>query len=203
MADRAITQRSIITDTSGNFVSITGGSELITNTLAGNRKSLACISGTALAADTYYLLIDLDNSGGEWPHQQNTLIDIDHLTASVNFASGTAECILRLGIITRIDGTNADISYLWNRRVGVQNANDGVVVSDNFQPSSLTFYQDTGSVVGAITSVKESAVAAINTGTTLTSPAGAKTPALGDVILKADYVADTFSFDLTAVYHSE
>jgi hypothetical protein len=46
-------------------------------------------------------------------------------------------------------------------------------------------------------------VVGINTGAALASPNGTTTPEVGDIILKADYVADDFNFDITCVYHSE
>jgi len=201
-------QRSVLTGATegGSFlnVGVSDQAELFTNTLAANRKTTVSHSATGVAADTYYLMIDLDNSGGAWPHQHFVSVDVDHITASVNFASGTATAGLLLGVITRVDGTDADVSYLWSINPGVQSANDGIVTTCNFQPSSVTFKTDgAGNVVGALTSIKESAVAAINTGTTLNGPGGAITPAVGDVILKADYNADTFDWAMTVVYHAD
>jgi hypothetical protein len=186
----------------GNVV-VSSGTVTI-NTVASTRKSRVVYEDSAVAGDVYVLLIDLDNTGGEWPHAQFNSIDVDHIASTISFASGTAEAIIRVGIITRIDGTDADISYLINHRVGAQQSNDSAQVVCNYQPSSVVFKGDGGTgIEDAITSVKESGVAAVNTGTGLPSPAGTTTPATGDVILKLEYVADTYAANVDVIYHSD
>ena len=190
------------TDTFAN-VNLTTDNELLTNTVAANRKSRACYEDGAVSSDQYVLLIDLDNSGGEWPHEEIGSIDLDHIMTTVSFAGGTAECVVRVGVITRISPTNADVSWLINQTAGAQSANDSRTLVANYQPSSVVFKVDGGAVVGGVTSVVDLNIAAINTGVALPSPAGTTTPALGDVILKYEYVADTFAASTDVLYHSD
>jgi len=190
---------------SGAFanVNLTTDAELLTNTLAANRKSRVCYEDAAVAADQYVLLIDLDNSGGEWPHNYFGSIDVDHIMTTLSFASGTAECVIRVGLITRIDGTDADVSWLINQTAGAQSANDSRTLVANYQPSSVVFKEEGGTSAGALTGVVDTNIAAINTGVALPSPAGTTTPAVGDVILKYEYVADTFAAATDVLYHSD
>lgn len=181
----------------------TSDNELLTNTLAGNRKARALYSKTGIAADTYVIMVDLSDTTN-FPHNQTGSIDVDSFTASVSFATGTASATIKLGIITRIDGTDADISYLISDVVGVQSGNDTQLISHNYQPSSVVFKQSGGNIVGSVTNDVELTVAAINTGITLDSSRGVTiTPAVGDLILKFDYVADTFDASVGILYHSD
>ena len=175
----------------------------IVTTFGADRKSNVTIAGEVFfGSNPYYLLVDLDNSGGEWPHNQTGYINVDNIIASVNWVSHLAKAFLSIGVITRIDGDSADVSYLWRRHVGRSNYNDGIFISDNLQPSSLTFRQESGNLIGALTSIKESLVAEINTNTALASPAGSTIPGVGDVVLKADYVEDQYNFEMQMLYHS-
>jgi hypothetical protein len=185
-----------------NNVNITTDNELLTNTLAANRKSRVCYEATSVAATDYVLLIDLSDTT-TWPHEQTGSIDIDSLSATITFASGTAEAIIRVGVVSQISGTQGDVTWLCNYRLGAQSANDSQQVIDNFQPSSVQCKITGGAVVGAISNVVETNVAAINTGAALNSPAGSTIPAVGDVLLKLEYVADTFSANLDCLYHSD
>lgn len=197
---RAVIAGQNSSGTYGNVLT-TDDRELLTNTLASSKASCIAYEALSTASTTYVLMIDLDNSGGEWPHDPCTGIGVDNVSSSVVFASSTAEAVIRLGVIVRIDGTDADIHYLINRRVGSQNANDTIEISDNFQPSNVIFKQSGGSTVGSLSSVAET-TAAVNTGGAIASPAGTTIPALGDVVMKLEYVADAFSSNLTVLYHA-
>jgi hypothetical protein len=184
-------------------VNVSDMQEFLTTTLAASTRSLVAYEDTAVEATQYILLIDLDNTGGIWPHTAGDAIDLDHLSASTVFATGTAEAVLRLGVVMRIDSTDADIMWLINRRSGTQAAKDTVSISDNYQPSSVHFEQDgTGGVVGARSSVTDFNLAAVNTATSLASPAGPVEPGLGDVIMKLEWVADDYAVDVSALYHA-
>lgn len=198
--------RSIITGYDGTGyanVTLTDKRELLTNTYASTRAVTATYENAAVAATTYVLLVDASNTGGEWPHTATTTgLCLDAYSASVDFATGTASAVVRLGVITRIDGTDADISYIVSTRLGVQNANDSVTVYENYQPACILFDPDAGTPVGSITNAKDSAVVAINTGAAIPSPAGTTVPGLGDIILKLEYVADTYAANVRVVYHT-
>lgn len=189
---------------SGDYenVKVTSNRELLSNTFAADNASCVAYEDPLITADTYVLLVDLDNSGGEWPHVAGIGIDVDHLSLTINFAANNSEAVVRIGIITRVDGTDADITYLFNERVGAANAKDGIALAENFQPSAIRFEQSGGSLVGALSSVKELAVAAVNTGLALASPAGTTVPAVGDLVMKLDFIAGNWELDMNMLYHS-
>lgn len=199
---RSVVVGQIEGTTTYSNVLTTSNNELLTNTLAGNRKSRACYSASGVSADVYAVMVDLSDTTN-YPHNQTGSINIDHFTVSVNFTTGTAQAGVKLGVITRIDETNADIYYLISDVVGVQNANDTQLISHTYQPSSVTFKTTEGNINGAVTNNVELAVSAVNTGATLTSSRGASiTPAVGDIILKLDYFADNFNAEISILYHS-
>ena len=167
---------------------------------ASSKKSRACYEAAEVTQDKYFVLVALNNAA--WPHTDTGGLSVDHYSFSINFASGTAQANIRLGVVTEIDGTEATIAYLINHTVGVQGANDGVVIDENFQPSSVKFRVEDNLLVGAITSIKEN-TEAVNSEVSLDSPAGNVTPALGDIIIKAEWVADNYNMVANVIYHSD
>lgn len=138
-----------------------------------------------------------------YPHQQNTSINIDHYSVSLSFASGTANANIKLGIITAIGVAGCDISWLISDTLGAHSANDSRVISYNYEPSSVTFYQDTGVLQKAVTNDVSTALSAIKTTTPLPSSTGTSIqPVVGDVILSLGYVDDTFTAVVGVLYHS-
>jgi hypothetical protein len=174
-----------------------------TTTLAAANRSCVSYENTSVTSTQYILLIDLDNTGSDWPHDGTaTAIDLDHLSVSAVFANGSAEAVVRLGVVTRIDETDADIMWIVNRRLGTQSSNNTITISDNYQPSSVHFEQSGGRAVGALSSVTDSNLAAVSTFTSLDSPAGLVEPGLGDVIMMLEYVAHTYAADVSVLYHA-
>jgi hypothetical protein len=181
----------------------TTNNEILTNTLASNRKSRAVYKQNAINADSYIIMVDLSDTTN-YPHAQTGSINIDHFTASINFNSGTAQATINLGVITRIDGTDADITYLINDVVGVQSANDTQIINYNYQPSAVSFKVVGGALVGAVSNNIDENIASVNTGLTLQSSRNATiTPAVGDIILKLEYVADDYDATISILYHSK
>ena len=160
-------------------------------TLAAERKSYVGYVQSAIVANEYVLMVDLDNAGGQWPHSQNGSINVDSISAKAVFS----------GVITRIDGTDADVNYLQTYMLQTQ-GNDGQYIFHNFQPSCLPFKQAAGKSVGALTNDFETNVVAVNTATALTSPGGSVAPGVGDIILKLEYNSDTYNVAVGMLYHS-
>ena len=172
-------------------------------TLAAERKSYVGYVQSAIVANQYILLVDLDNAGGQWPHSQNGSINVDSISAKAVFSGATlpGDATLRFGVITRIDGTDADVNYLQTYMLQTQ-GNDGQYIFHNFQPSCLPFKQAAGKSVGALTNDFETNVVAVNTATALTSPGGSVAPGVGDIILKLEYNSDTYNVAVGMLYHS-
>lgn len=183
-------------------VSTTSANELLTNTLASNRTSRSLYSISGVSANTYALLVDL-NDTTNYPHSQTNYLNIDTFSCSVSFSSNTAQARVKIGVITRIDGVNADISFLISKIPSVQSANDSILLHENYQPSSIQCNVNSGILVGSVTNDKSTNDTNINTGITLSSPTGNVTPAVGDIIIFFGYVADQYDATVSIIYHSQ
>lgn len=184
-------------------VATTANGELLTNTLASNRSARANYNSATVSADTYVLMVDVSDTVN-YPHSETNEIIVDAFSMSIAFGSNTSSATIRLGVITAIDGTDADISYLITEHPSVQSANESVHLSENVQPSGIVFRVEGGSLSGSITNDTATAVTAVNTGITLASTRGVNvTPAVGDVVAFLDHsTGDDFVISIGIVYHS-
>lgn len=189
-------------NTSGNFgnVAITGDNELLTNTFASSKQGSLTLDSGLISSTTYKLLVDKSDTAS-FPHNETNSISIDHISQDVTFSTGNADAEISYGLITRIDGTSSDISWLKSFFYSAANANTSRSSVVNFQPSSLVF--DNNNIKGLTNDISTS-VTAVNTSSTLDCPTGSLTsPALGDVIVRYTYVADSYNSNLTVLYHSD
>lgn len=176
----------------------------VATTSTERERNLAVVYAEAgVSADKYVILVDLSDTTN-FPHGDTGRIDISTVRFEVDKASN-AQGSVQIGVITRIDGTNADISYL--TKLSFINSTSNLLTSfQNWAPSQLKFGVSGGNLTKAITNDTETNVAAVNTGATLDSPRGASTvtPAVGDIVLKLGHSAGgTYDVDVEAMYHSE
>lgn len=157
----------------------------------------------AVAATDYYILVDLSDTTN-FPHNETGKIHMSYIEIEVDKASNTNASV-EIGIITRIDGTDADMEYPIELHF-LRNGETRVEKKTKYSPSQLKFSISGGTMDKTITNSIENNVAAVNTGVTLDSPRGISTitPAVGDIIVKYDYssggVAD---FHIHCMYHGE
>lgn len=176
---------------------ITDDSELLTNTKASNRQTRALYSSSS-TADTYALLVDLS------AEPYNNLVGLDNIGITCNLSANNSNCNIKIGVITRIDGTDADISYLISLPFSVTNANNFISYINNFQPSSCKFEVSGGSLIDAYTNDTQTAVTSVNTGITLPSARDINiTPDVGDIIIYFDHTGANFNSVISAIYHTE
>jgi hypothetical protein len=110
--------------------------------------------------------------------------------------------IFSIGVISRIDGTNADIWYMLG--IPFLATTNQFVVSLRGVPSQVKLDLVGGVLQHGITNNRETDVAAVNTATLLDSPLGASTvtPAVGDVIAKLTHSAGgSFNIGMFIFYH--
>lgn len=157
-------------------------------------------SGTGL---NWWGLIDLSDTAN-WPHSRTGRIDLSTISAQVDKATATRGSI-QLCVITRVDGTNADLSvvagfsFLYNESTGAQ-------PQINLSPSQRKCAVVAGATPYIKTSGRYTGVAAINTGATLTVAGTAETftPGVGDLVARVQITGGgdaTISTALT--YHAE
>jgi hypothetical protein len=160
-------------------------------------------SENAIAATKYIILVDKDNAA--FPHkiqnQPHSRIDVTSLYVALDAAVNT-NGIFSIGVISRIDGTNADIWYMLG--IPFLATTNQFVVSLRGVPSQVKLDLVGGVLQHGITNNRETDVAAVNTATLLDSPLGASTvtPAVGDVIAKLTHSAGgSFNIGMFIFYH--
>jgi len=144
----------------------------------------ALMAGGVTVIGTYwYGIIDLSDTTN-WPHDNTNRIDISVLYLNIDKA-GAARGTVGLGVITRIDGTSADIEFIAGHSF-IQNASDSIDFAVNIAPTQLKCNVVGGTLARIKTGVKALAVTAINTGTTLSFGTGGPTftPAVGDIVFR-------------------
>jgi hypothetical protein len=160
-------------------------------------------SETGIAATKYIILVDKDNAS--FPHviqeQPTNRIDITSIYIALDAAVNT-NGILNIGVIRRIDGTNADMWYMLG--VPFLATTNQFILSLRGVPSQVKLDLNGTQLLHGITNNEETDIAAVNTATLLDSPLGASTviPGVGDVIAKLGYVSGgAFNIGLFAFYH--
>ena len=161
------------------------------------RAVLAPVTG--ITSTTYRILVDLSDTTN-FPHDQTGRIDITQLKSVVDPASNTVG-VVKFGVITRIDGTDADITWGWTIPFGKNPAR--ILTITNFNPSQMKFQISGGSTTKIISNETSSSVTAVNTGATLGSPNGNITPGLGDVIVGFFHTSGSaWDAQVSCFYHS-
>lgn len=159
----------------------------------------AAMSMSGIVAGGFAILVDLSDTTN-FPHDIVGGIYASGVYLSVD-RDNTATGDLFLGVITRIDGASADISYL--QGFHFEKANDQSVFRDRvYGPDNLlSFEVSGGQLVGSITGAKLTTTS-VNTGVTLASPRGAATvvPAVGDIIVGWRHTAGEYSFAASMQY---
>jgi len=176
---------------------VTSDGEVAVTSTERERNVLVHYQNAAVAATEYSILVDLSDTTG-FPHDTTGRIDISWMKIDIEKSAANVIGEVEIGLITRIDGTDADISYLTGLQF-LKGTSTNLSEITNYQPSQLKF------LAGRfITNVTETNVVAVNTGVTLDSANGAITPGLGDVIIKQAYTSGgNYDFDIEVMYHSE
>lgn len=150
----------------------------------------------AVSATTYALFVDLSDNVN-FPHADTGRIDLYSSFLYVD-RSSTATGAVRIGVITRIDGLNADISYV--QGVGFKNASDRIIERDRQFVVPLKLGQSGGELTRVATSFKSVNVAAVNTATALPTSKGTAFPALGDVVIQMECTAGSYEAAISGQY---
>lgn len=161
-------------------------------------------SESGIDATKYIILIAKNNTS--FPHllqgQNTNRIDIGSMYIALDAAVNT-NGILSIGVINRIDGTNADMWYMLG--IPFLATTTQFVLSLRGTPSQVKTDLDGARLLHGVTNNSESDVAAVNTATLLDSPLGANTvtPAKGDIICKLEHVSGgSFNIGMFAFYHA-
>lgn len=188
---------------SGYTPRVTEDGEVWTTVTERENDVFSQYSETGIDATKYIILIDKDNTS--FPHllqgQGQNRIDIGSMYIALDAAVNT-NGILSIGVINRIDGTNADMWYMLG--IPFLATTTQFVLSLRGTPSQVKLDLSGTQLLHGVTNNSESDIAAVNTATLLDSPLGASTviPAVGDVICKLEHVSGgAYNIGMFAFYH--
>lgn len=155
----------------------------------------------AIAASKYVLLVDLDNA--TWPHrlqgQQINRADISSMIVAID-AIVNGEGRFRLGVITRINGVNADITYFSDFPFIATTTQ--LIANFRGTPSQVKTDLLDGTPQHILSNSEETNVVALNTATPISSPNGNVAPGLGDIVLKLEQSAGSYNVYTFLFYHT-
>jgi hypothetical protein len=183
---------------------VTSDGELATTVTERERNVYAVYHDDAIATgDTDFVLVDLDDTVN-FPHADTGRIDVSVINMHLSQSTGNPDGEFIMGVITRIDGVNADICWAFGVDFNLP-SNTNIRQDFNFAPSQLKFEVGVGDTTRIITNYKATNDPAFNTATPMPSPRGAATviPAVGDVVCRLTNNAGALKFFLGVMYHGE
>lgn len=147
---------------------------------------------------TFFMAVDLSDTTN-YPHTVGTGTHIDWLATYLqldknNQGAGTA----RVGVITRIDGTNADVSFFAGTSFTNGSGTGGTSIRDRAYPQPLSTRVESGSTPNIVNG--GATFAGLNTGATVPSQFGNVTPAVGDIVMVMENTNGAFDFVFSGFY---
>ena len=160
------------------------------------RASWADFFESAVDADlSFFLLVDLDNEDQQGPyrHKGRDSIELLSITMKIVKVNANAEWSAKLGIIVRINATNADVIWIPPSGIELVNSMQFAALSVAViypRQLDLTVVEEDDPADNGLKFVtsrdKETAISGLNTGTPIpnASPGGSTAPGLGDLIVE-------------------
>ena len=145
---------------------------------------------TVLAAGTNtpddFMLIDLDNTGGNYKHTDSGKVQCLSLTADFSKLRANDVWAMGIGVILRIDGTDADIGFLAAGSLVLELDDEfRVKGSHGNYPVIVNLDESSGDFADIATNLVEINDSDLNTGGAIDDVFGdARTPAVGDIVLR-------------------
>ena len=138
---------------------------------------------------THFVLIDLD--GPDYKHSPGSAVIISGASAQALKSVSGSKWDIALLVVLRIDGTNADLGVLPLASVFLRDtskfSDGGTIITF---PSFIDLTVSGGDFTKIANGLKETNVAAVNTGITFEDALGnSVTPAVGDVLIRTDKVS--------------
>jgi len=184
-----------------SFLRTVDGEVWTTNTEREYNMRCSLGGSQSIAGTNYYGFIDLSDTVN-WPHGSGGRLDFSYVSLFID-KSNAARGSIAIGIITRIDGTSSDITYI---TLGSFTQNDAPIVNllANFAPSQLKCEVAEGKLVYVKTNSISLNVAEVNTATPIAfGPGGVTfTPAVGDAIIRIITTGGDVLWGASVFYHS-
>ena len=154
---------------------------------------------SAITSTQYFGLVDLSDRTN-FHHSETGRIDLHAIYLQVD-RNSTATGSVRLGVITRVNATNADVVYVAG--VTFTNSDTRRVLRDRDLRYPIQLGQSGGNLTRAI-GPKETNIAAINTSGAISGPAGLSwIPAVGDLVVRAERSAGEYSGSVSIQYNAK
>jgi hypothetical protein len=155
----------------------------------------AAFAKEAVAATTFFMLVDLDGAG--YPHAPGTKVSIVGAFGRAFKTNAGARWAVDVGVVTRIDATDADITYFAGASMFLRDTSQ---LSVEAQAVILDFPISaevaTGELARGISNFNENPEAGLNTGAGIEDPKGATpTAAVGDVVIRARLISGGGTLD--------
>ena len=182
---------------------VTKQGELATTSAERENNVNVALRRSDVTTTAWAVLVDLSDTTN-FPHAGTSQINLSSLRVIVDKTSDSQGAV-SVGVITRVDGTNADVTFFASLRFF--NSTETLLQRlDNWSPSQFRCGVSTGDLTQAISNIKDFSVASVNTGTLLDSPRAPSTvlPAVGDIVVKYTYTGGGgYNADVEATYHGE
>lgn len=183
---------------------VTEDGELAVTSTERERNVYAIVHNDSVGTgNTDYLLVDLSDTTN-FPHSDTTRIDVSAINIHLAQDSGTPDGEILIGVITRIDGVNSDITWGFVLDFNLP-VNTNIRENFNYAPSQLKFEVVGGNTTRIISDYSVLNDTTINTGVSMDSPRGSNTvtPAVGDIVLRIVNGAGSMHMFTGIMYHGE
>ena len=158
--------------------------------LIGQKLVFAVHHAAAIAATTYVMLIDLSDAGGDYKHAGTSSIKLASISASLVKSTIGAQWKSVIGVILAVNATDATI--LWLDGAALFSLDTSAL--ERHKATALPWPADLLVTAGDLADVAggfaESGITEVNTTGTLNNVEGnAKTPAVGDLVLRIEQIS--------------
>lgn len=194
--------RTALVGADGEPLATSADGELQITSIEQEKNNLAAYTKQDVSATTYAVLVDLSDTTN-WPHDATGRADLSYVSFQVDRASSTVGR-LSLGVITRVDGTDADVVFF--RGLIFQHGTETFLErAENFAPSQIKCGVSGGATTHLLVA-ETTGIAAINTATPLDSPLGTATvtPAPGDLVVRFQHDnGGAWTGAVSVLYHAQ
>lgn len=158
----------------------------VSNLSEGTGDVRVTYRATGVAAPQWVLMIDRSDVVN-WPHKQSDWVEVGLITMSVDRPSNAVGAV-EIGVITRIDATNADVTLVF--AVLFDHSADRFIVRDvSFFPARIKFkVEENGSTPFMLGGSRLLNETGLQTDVTIASPRGVNVaPGVGDIVVRFDH----------------
>lgn len=183
-------------------MSFTSDRELIITETEREKNVRASYVLSGIQATTWAVLVDLSNIV-TWPHKATGRIDISAISMQLDKSSNSVG-LMQLGVVTRVDATNGDVTTFGAIRF--ENSTENFIVRDvNLAPSQIKCDVVAGVTPHIISNSKILNDTGIQSDVAIPSASGSNViPAVGDIVIKYTHTSGgVWTGGMGILYHGE